>query len=171
MVKLKPLVLMMACVSGYSISYAAEAPVVVESDSSSQASNLTALETIRIVASADASANGLMEAFAGGQVASGGRVGIFGNQKNLDTPFNLTSYTNQYIQERQAKSVGDVLKADPSVRVGRGYGNFQENYYIRGFNLGSDDTAYNGLYSILPRQYIPTELFERVEVLRVPHRF
>ena len=166
MVKLKPLVLMMACVSGYSIPYAAEAPVVVESDSSSQASNVTALETIRIVASADASANGLMEAFAGGQVASGGRVGIFGNQKNLDTPFNLTSYTNQYIQERQAKSVGDVLKADPSVRVGRGYGNFQENYYIRGFNLGSDDTAYNGLYSILPRQYIPTELFERVEVLK-----
>ena len=90
MVKLKPLVLMMACVSGYSISHAAEAPVVVESDSSSQESNVTALETIRIVASADASANGLMEAFAGGQVASGGRVGIFGNQKNLDTPFNLT---------------------------------------------------------------------------------
>lgn len=62
--------------------------------------------------------------------------------------------------------MGDVLKADPSVRVGRGYGNFQENYYIRGFNLGSDDTAYNGLYSILPRQYISTELFERVEVLK-----
>ncbi len=166
MVKLKPLVLMMACVSGYSISHAAETQVAIESDSSSQASNVTALETIRIVASADASANGLMEAFAGGQVATGGRVGIFGNQKNLDTPFNLASYTNQYIQERQAKSVGDVLKADPSVRVGRGYGNFQENYYIRGFNLGSDDTAYNGLYSILPRQYIPTELFERVEVLK-----
>jgi len=146
MVKLKPLVLMMACVSGYSISHAAETQVAIESDSSSQASNVTAL--------------------AGGQVATGGRVGIFGNQKNLDTPFNLTSYTNQYIQERQAKSVGDVLKADPSVRVGRGYGNFQENYYIRGFNLGSDDTAYNGLYSILPRQYIPTELFERVEVLK-----
>jgi len=96
MVKLKPLVLMMVCVSGYSISHAAEAPVVVESDSSSQASNVTALEAIRIVASADASANGLMEAFAGGQVATGGRVGVFGNQKNLDNPFSLTSYTNQY---------------------------------------------------------------------------
>ena len=164
-IKLKLLVLMMACVSGYSITHAAETQSV-DSDEASQASNVTALETIRVVASADASAEGLMEPFAGGQVASGGRVGIFGNQKNLDTPFNLTSYTNQYIQERQAKSVGDVLKADPSVRVGRGYGNFQENYYIRGFNLGSDDTAYNGLYSILPRQYIPAELFERVEVLK-----
>ena len=166
MVKLKPLVLMMVCVSGYSISHAAEAPVVVESDSSSQASNVTALEAIRIVASADASANGLMEAFAGGQVATGGRVGVFGNQKNLDNPFSLTSYTNQYIQERQAKSVGDVLQADPSVSLAKGFGNFQETYFIRGFVLASDDTSYNGLYGILPRQYIPTELFERVEVFK-----
>ncbi|MDM1252439.1 TonB-dependent receptor [Acinetobacter johnsonii] len=166
MVKLKPLVLMMACVSGYSISHAAEAPVVVESDSSTQASNVTALETIRIVASADASAEGLMTPFAGGQVASGGRVGIFGNQSNLDSPFSLTSYTNQYIQERQANSVGDVLQADPSVRLAKGFGNFQETYFIRGFVLASDDTSYNGLYGILPRQYIPTELFERVEVFK-----
>lgn len=128
-------------------------------------SNTTQLQTIKVV-SADASATGLMPKFAGGLVASGGRLGIFGNQKNLNTPFNLTSYTNEYIQKQQARSVGDVLRADPSVRVGRGFGNFQENYYIRGFNLGSDDTAYNGLYSILPRQYIPTELFERVEVLK-----
>lgn len=166
MVKLKPLVLMMACVSGYSISHAAEAPVVVESDSSSQASNVKALEAIRIVASADASAEGLMTPFAGGQVASGGRVGIFGNQSNLDSPFSLTSYTNQYIQERQANSVGDVLQADPSVRLAKGFGNFQETYFIRGFVLASDDTSYNGLYGILPRQYIPTELFERVEVFK-----
>lgn len=162
--KIKPLVMLMACVSGTQIIHA---EVQASLDESQQESTtVTALETIRVVASADASADGLMEAYAGGQVASGGRIGIFGNQKNLDTPFSLSAYTNQYIQERQAKSVGDVLKADPSVRVGRGFGNFQENYYIRGFNLGSDDTAYNGLYSILPRQYIPTELFERVELLK-----
>lgn len=156
--------MMMACVTGSAMVSADDQ--ITESGNNHTFSPITELETIRVVASADASATGLMEAYAGGQVASGGRVGIFGNQKNLDTPFNLTSYTSQFIQERQAKSVGDVLKADPSVRVGRGFGNFQENYYIRGFNLGSDDTAYNGLYSILPRQYIPTELFERVEVLK-----
>lgn len=128
-------------------------------------SDTAQLETIKVV-SADASATGLMPSFTGGLVATGGRLGIFGNQKNLDTPFNLTSYTNDFIQQQQARSVGDALRADPSVRVSRGFGNFQENYYIRGFNLGSDDTAYNGLYSILPRQYIPTELFERVEVLK-----
>ena len=159
--KLKPLVLMMTCASmGTTAVFADEVQ-------QGQAADATVtLNTIRITASADASADGLMDAFAGGQVASGGRVGIFGNQKNLDTPFNLTSYTNEYIQSKQAKSVGDVLQADPSVRVARGFGNFQESYFIRGFILGSDDTAYNGLYSILPRQYIPTELFERVELLK-----
>lgn len=159
--QLKPLVLMMACASMGTTAVFAD-----EAQQSAQADTAVTLNTIRITASADASADGLTEPFAGGQVASGGRVGIFGNQKNLDTPFNLTSYTNEYIQSRQAKSVGDVLQADPSVRVARGFGNFQESYYIRGFVLGSDDTAYNGLYSILPRQYIPTELFERVELLK-----
>jgi iron complex outermembrane recepter protein len=84
----------------------------------------------------------------------------------METPFSITSYTNELIQDRQARSVGDVLLNDPTVRVARGFGNFQESYFIRGFILNSDDVAYNGLYSLLPRQYIATELFERVEVLR-----
>ncbi|EMC7873491.1 TonB-dependent receptor [Acinetobacter baumannii] len=142
----------------------AEDTTAITNDGNAQAT--VSLNTIRVVASADASADGLMDEFAGSQVAKGGRVGLFGNQKNIETPFHLTSYTNQYIQEHQAKSIGDILQGDPSVRVARGYGNFQESYFIRGFLLGSDDTAYNGLYSILPRQYIPSELFERVEVLK-----
>ena len=36
---------------------------------------------------------------------------------------------------------------------------------MRGF-ITSDDTMFNGLYGILPRQYIAAELFERVEVQR-----
>lgn len=124
------------------------------------------LESITVTASADASAEGLSPAFAGGQVAEGGRAGILGTKDNLDTPFSITSYTNEFIQDRQARSVGEVLQNDPTVRVARGFGNFQESYFIRGFILSSDDIAYNGLYSLLPRQYIATELFERVEVLR-----
>lgn len=42
---------------------------------------------------------------------------------------------------------------------------------IRGFPVGSDDTAYNGLYGLLPRQFVATELVERVEVLRGAHSF
>ncbi|MBV8604812.1 MAG: TonB-dependent receptor [Pelomonas sp.] len=124
------------------------------------------LETVTVTASADASAKGLAKNYAGNQVARGGRAGILGTQDNLDTPFSITAYTNELIQDRQARSVADVLQNDPGVRVARGYGNFQETYFIRGFILSSDDVAYNGLYSLLPRQYIATELFERVEVLR-----
>lgn len=124
------------------------------------------LSTVTVNASADASAQGLSPAYPGGQVARGGRVGILGTRDAMETPFSTISYTNELIQDRHARSVGDVLQNDPTVRVARGFGNFQESYFIRGFILGSDDTAYNGLYGLLPRQYIATELFERVEVLR-----
>lgn len=124
------------------------------------------LPEVEVNASADASASGLSPVYVGGQVARGGRAGILGTRDNMDTPFSITSYTNELIQDKQAKSVGDVLLNDPSVRVARGFGNFQEAYFVRGFLLNSDDVAYNGLYSLLPRQYIATELFERVELLR-----
>lgn len=124
------------------------------------------LPTVTVNASADASSQGLSPAYPGGQVARGGRAGILGTRGNLETPFSITSYTNDLIQDRQARSVGEVLQNDPTVRVARGFGNFQESYFVRGFLLNSDDVAYNGLYSLLPRQYIATELFERVEVLR-----
>lgn len=124
------------------------------------------LSTVTVNASADASAQGLSPAYPGGQVARGGRAGILGTKDAMDAPFSITSYTNELIQDRHARSVGDVLQNDPTVRVARGFGNFQESYFIRGFLIGSDETAYNGLYSLLPRQYIATELFERVEVLR-----
>ncbi len=124
------------------------------------------LDTIVVTSSADASADGLPTAYEGGQVATGSRVGLLGNQDIMDTPFSTTSYTNEYIANQQAQSVGDLLKKDPTVRVARGFGNFQEAYFMRGFITTSDDTMYNGLYGILPRQYIATELFERVEVQR-----
>lgn len=124
------------------------------------------LGTVTVNASADASAQGLSPAYPGGQVARGGRAGILGTRDAMSTPFSITSYTNELIQDRQARSVGEVLQNDPNVRTARGFGNFQESYFIRGFILSSDDVAYNGLYSLLPRQYIATELFERVEVLR-----
>src|SRR3954468_21257535 len=67
------------------------------------------LTTVNVEASADASAEGLTKPFAGGQVARGGRVGILGNQDMMSTPFSSTNYTNELIQDQQAKSVADVL--------------------------------------------------------------
>jgi len=123
------------------------------------------METVTVEASADASSEGLAKPFAGGQVARGGRVGLLGQQDIMDTPFNQTSYTSTLIRDQQAKSVGEVLLNDPSVRGARGFGNFQELYVLRGQPMYSDDLAYNGLYGLLPRQYVASEFFERVEVL------
>lgn len=109
--------------------------------------------------------------YAGGQVARGGRVGIFGNLDFMDTPFSITAYTAKVMLDQQAKSVADVLQNDPVVRAARGFGNFQEVYIIRGFPVYSDDMTYNGIYGILPRQYVAAELLERVEVFRGANSF
>lgn len=109
--------------------------------------------------------------YAGGQVATGGRVGIFGNLDMMNSPFVSTSYTAELMLEQQSQSVADVLKNDPVVRVARGFGNFQELYVIRGFPIFSDDMTYNGIYGILPRQYVAAELLERVEVFRGANAF
>ena len=110
-------------------------------------------------------------AYAGGQVATGGRVGMFGSQDVMDTPFAVTSYTEELARNQQARSIGDVLQNDPAVRVTKGFGNFQELYVIRGFPVYSDDMTYNGLYGVLPRQYVASELVERVEVFHGPTAF
>jgi iron complex outermembrane receptor protein len=108
--------------------------------------------------------------YAGGQVATGGQVGLLGNRPVMDTPFNQTSFTAQKVQDQQARTVRDVLADDPSVR---GYfpdgsiGN--DELRIRGFTVAAASTAYNGLFGILPYSSIMPELAERIEVLKGPN--
>lgn len=102
--------------------------------------------------------------YVGGQVARGARVGMFGTLGQLDTPFAVIAYTEELARNQQARSVADVLQNDPAVRVSKGFGNFQELYILRGFPIYSDDMTYNGLYGILPRQFVASEFLERVEV-------
>lgn len=102
--------------------------------------------------------------YVGGQVARGARVGLFGTLGQLDTPFAVTAYTEELARNQQARSVADVLQNDPAVRVSKGFGNFQELYILRGFPIYSDDMTWNGIYGILPRQFVASEFLERVEV-------
>ena len=139
--------------------------------SAEPAANDQPIQTVVVTASADASSQGLPKDYAGGQVARGGRLGLLGNVDIMDAPFNTTNYTHALIQDQQARSVADVVQNDPSVRVARGFGNYQELYVIRGFAVNSDDLAYNGLYGLLPRQFVASELLERVEVFRGANSF
>lgn len=124
-----------------------------------------------VVVTGEASQVELTEEFAGGQVARGGRAGLLGNLDFLDAPFSGTAYTSDLVSAQQADSVGDVLQNDPVVRVAKGFGNFQEVYVIRGFPVYSDDVTLNGVYGILPRQFVAAELLERVEVFRGANAF
>ncbi|HCV40486.1 MAG TPA: TonB-dependent siderophore receptor [Pseudomonas sp.] len=113
----------------------------------------------------------LPEAFAGGQVARGGQMGVLGNQDYMDVPFTMTSYTSKLIEDQQAEDIGDVLANDPSVRESFGFGNQSKVFIIRGLPLAGDDISFNGLYGILPRQIMSTDGVERVEVFKGPNAF
>src|SRR5690606_22674262 len=89
----------------------------------------TTLPAVTVTAAAD----GLPAAYAGGQVAKGGRLGLLGNSNFLDTPFNQTSYTAETIEDQQARSLSDLLVNDPSVRLASARTNINEDFSIRGF--------------------------------------
>ncbi len=89
-------------------------------------------------------------AYAGGQVGSGARLGILGNAPVLDTPFSVTSYTAQAIENEQARSVADVIAMDPSVRMASARSNINEDITIRGFAVPSGDFALNGMFGLTP---------------------
>ncbi|QDH24758.1 TonB-dependent receptor [Neokomagataea tanensis] len=99
------------------------------------------------------------------EVLSGGQLGALGNQKGIDTPFNIRSYTSALILNQQSQTLGQVLENDPSVRTTYGYGNFSEQFIIRGFPVYGDDVSINGLYGIVPRQLVSPQLYDQVQVL------
>lgn len=131
-------------------------------DQARRADNATTLSGVQVKANVAPPT----AAYAGGQVAQGGRFGVLGNQDLMNVPFNMTSYTDTLIRNQQARSLGDVVANDPSVRTGFGYGNFSQTFVIRGFQVASDDIGFDGLYGMLPRQLLAPELVNRVEVFK-----
>lgn len=99
------------------------------------------------------------------EVKSGGNLGALGNKKGLDVPFNVRSYTSALILNQQSQTLGDVLMNDPTVRTTYGYGNFSEQFIIRGFPVYGDDVSIDGLYGITPRQLVSPQLYDQVQVL------
>ena len=113
--------------------------------------------------------NTVTDAYAGGQVASGGRVGFLGDKDFMETPFNTISYTDKFIEDRQARDITDVISAtDPTVFSSGMTGIIGENYSIRGFSSNIGDVAFGGLYGISPYYRTSPEMFERIEVLKGP---
>ncbi|MEG1681444.1 MAG: TonB-dependent receptor plug domain-containing protein, partial [Stenotrophomonas sp.] len=107
--------------------------------------------------------------YAGGQVTTGGRMGFLGDKDFMDTPFSTITYTEKFIEDRQAQSITDVISAtDPTVFSNGITGAWSENYSIRGFASSTTDMSMNGLFGIAPYYRTSPEMFERIEVLKGP---
>ncbi|MBR1234004.1 TonB-dependent siderophore receptor [Bradyrhizobium sp. AUGA SZCCT0182] len=106
--------------------------------------------------------------YAGGQVATGGSLGLLGNRGVMNSPFNQTSYTAELIANQQARTIRDVLANDPSVRVIQAAGGGADGLFIRGFYYDSGDYSLNGLAGIAPYYSTGANFVERVEVLKGP---
>ncbi|QDR82373.1 TonB-dependent receptor [Sporomusa termitida] len=110
----------------------------------------------------------LPSVYAGGQVARGARLGLLGNVDIMNAPFSITSYTAQMIENRQARTISEVLSNDASVRDATSNGHTIENFRIRGFTVNSYDLGFDGMFGLAPISHVPTEFLERVELLRGP---
>jgi iron complex outermembrane receptor protein len=162
------------------VSYAAEetqepAPATGQAAEEQAASSETAvgqhefsLEGVEVTANRS---QALPPAYAGGQVARGANLGILGNKDFMDTPFNVTSYTAQTMEDKQANTLYDVLINDPSIRFTTPAGHVNENYMIRGLTVNYQHLYFNGMSGLAPYHRVPVEFLERVEVLKGPSSF
>lgn len=132
------------------------------------AESTTTLQPVTVTAGSIADGE-LPQPYAGGQVSQGARLGLMGNQDVMDTPFNVTSYTSELIQNQQARTLADVMANDPSVRFTTSSGHAYENFRIRGFDVNQNDVAINGMYGLAPMGHVPVEFVERVEILKGPN--
>jgi len=55
--------------------------------------------------------------YAGGQVARRGSQSLLGSRDFMDTPFSMTTYTQAAVKNQQARTLGDLIASDPSVRA------------------------------------------------------
>lgn len=131
---------------------------------SADAQDAATLDTVTVTAPAAPTAP-----YAGGQVSPGGRMGLLGDKGFMETPFSTISYTEQFIQDQQAKDITDVIaKTDPTVFSNGVSGTWSENYSIRGFASSTTDVTLGGLFGMAPYYRTTPEMFERIEVLKGP---
>ncbi|MFZ6681987.1 TonB-dependent receptor [Undibacterium sp. Tian12W] len=137
--------------------------VAAENDAGSEKNGnekKTALPEVVIKGAKD---NGdLSKPYAGGQVARGGRLGLLGSKDVMDTPFNMTSYTAQTIEDQQARTLADVANSNPTVRAIYTESDGLMDFVVRGNKIKGLDVGYDGLYGIGTPGI---ESLERIEIL------
>lgn len=106
--------------------------------------------------------------YAGGQVATGARLGLLGNRSVLKAPFSVTSFTEKLIRNQEGRTVSDIVTNDPSVRADAPFFSDRDSYFIRGFSVTNVDTAFDGLFYLANPRRMQLDGIERIEVLKGP---
>ena len=137
-------------------------------NTASAAKNAEDTIVVQESAASDFKAGGdtLVPAYLDGQIANGGRLGMLGQQKAMDVPFNIIGYTSKLVEDQQAHSIADVMANDAGVQSVKGYGNQAETFRIRGLKIEGDDMLMGGLPGVVPRQVMDTQMLERIEVFK-----
>ena len=107
-------------------------------------------------------------AYAGGQVATGGNLGLLGSQSTMNVPFSTVNYTAQLIENQQGRTAADTLINDASVRATTGANGFSDEFTIRGLTVGAGDIGLNGLYGLVSSSRVPSQIIERIDILKGP---
>ena len=71
--------------------------------------DIKTLDTVTVSDAAISGGDTLENAYAGGQVATAGRIGVLGEKNANDVPFSVVSYTSELIENQQAETIADVL--------------------------------------------------------------
>jgi len=158
--------------AGTGIAYRFTSPnavsVVAPAPGTSGALQLDPVQVQGNVVPPQAEIGNLPPPFAGGQVATGQRIGILGERDYMNTPFSTTSYTSEYLRNQQAVTLTDAVAGDPSIRAMYASNGLADWLYIRGFLLLPEDMSFNGLFGPTPYYSVNMAGIERVEVFRGP---
>jgi iron complex outermembrane receptor protein len=93
--------------------------------------------------------------------------GTFGEQRILDTPFSVTVIPQELLIDQQVRSLGDVVRNDPSTLVSSPPG-FNDTINVRGFNL-DNSSSYRREGLIFQNQVqSPFENKAAVEIIKGP---
>lgn len=106
--------------------------------------------------------------YAGGQMAQGGTLGLLGSANVMNVPFSTVNYTSQLIENQQGRTAADTLINDASVRATTAQNGFDDTLQIRGFAVGAGDVGLNGLYGLVSSNRVPSQIIERIELLKGP---
>ena len=97
---------------------------------------------------------------------------VLGARPVLDTPYSVSSYTDDLIKNTEARSITDVLLRHPSVGQEVSGAGFQDGLSIRGFDLDFRGYLYDGVPGLDRRDgTFDLQNISRVEVFRGANSF